>query len=552
MNWLATRLRIGEKIVLGFGAVGLMFLAVIWLYHASLRDIVTGYQGLQAVYGERQVRAFAIESRVTAMRSTADRFLLTRDPALVDQTLTAAAALRAEADALAEVDAASADTAAELRGLADDFTDRFQAIVDAWRIRGLDEDSGLQGAFRDAVHELEARAGHYQVDDLYLLLLQIRRSEKDLGLRREAQYRERVQGLLDEMTRVTADSALHQQTKAELIAEITAYRNVFDSYAELVLAGEPIDGGKGPFRDRAHRIEELLQAHYIPDLQTAVLQMRRREKDYLLRTDAKYVTMVDAIADDIGAGIQGSGIADADKAALLALVAGYRADFHALVDQNARISQLTAEMDAAADRISPLVEANLSEARMRMAEKSAEIAATSAERARWSLLVAGIAPVLGFLLALLITARIVRPVRTMVGLLDRLTREAPSERLPTDPAGRDEINAMAIALNTMADHHARFSQWWRSSMQGAVACRDIGAPDKSEDERIEAAVELRKAASAQLDQLQRERDRLLAQAEQLAQMAATPGQGADARRRATALAEIAGDLRTLVGMLDGG
>jgi len=552
MHWLATRLRIGEKIVLGFGAVGLIFLGVIWLYHTTLRDIVVSYDDLQAVYGERQVRAFAIESRVTAMRSAAARFLLTRDPNLVEEALQAVGELRAEVDALAELDAASARTAAELRALADDFDNRFQAIVEAWRIRGLDEDSGLQGAFRDAVHELEDRAGHYQVDRLYLLLLQVRRGEKDLGLRREAQYRERVHGLLDEMQQETADSTLRPETKAALSAEIAAYREVFDVYAENVLAGAPLGGGKGPFRDRAHRIEDLLQTHYIRDLQTAVLQMRRREKDYLLRGDALYVQMVDAIADDIVSRVQDSGIADDGKAGLMALLDGYRADFHALVDQNARIARLTEEMDAAADRITPLVENNLTEARAQMELKSDEIAVRTGELARWSLIVAGIAPVLGFLLGLLITARIVRPVHRMVGLLDRLTREAPTERLPTDPAGRDEINAMAIALNTMADHHARFTQWWRSTMQGAVACRDLAAPGKSDDERIEAAVELRKAASAQLAQLEKERGRLLDEAEQLERISGELGRAADARRRSVALNAIAGDLRTLVGMLDGG
>jgi CHASE3 domain sensor protein len=551
MNWLATRLRIGEKIVLGFGAIGLIFLGVIWLYHTTLRDILASYDDLQDVYGERQVLAFAIESRVIGVRSTAERFLLTRDPRLVEETLQAVAALRTEVDALAGIDAASASTSAELRALADDFDERFRAIADAWRIRGLDEDSGLQGAFRDAVHELEDRAGHYQVNRLYLLLLQVRRGEKDLGLRREAQYRERVHRLLDEMRQETAESELRPETKAALSDEIAAYRDVFDTYAEKVLAGAPIGGGKGPFRDRAHRIEDLLQAHYIRDLQTAVLQMRRREKDYLLRGDAEYAAMVDAIADDITARVQGSGIADADKASLVALVDGYRADFHALVDQNARIARLTEEMDAAADRITPVVQSNLTEARAQMSQKSKEIAATTGELARWSLIIAGVAPVLGFLLALLITARIVRPVHRMVGLLDRLTREAPTERLPVDPAGRDEINAMAIALNTMADHHARFTQWWRSTMQGAVACRDLSAPEKADDERIEAAVELRNAVSAQLAQLEQERGRLLDEAEELERIAGEQGRGADARRRSVALGGIAGDLRTLVGMLGG-
>jgi methyl-accepting chemotaxis protein len=165
--------------------------------------------------------------------------------------------------------------------------------------------------------------------------------------------------------------------------------------------------------------------------------------------------------------------------------------------------------------------------------------------------VAAIAPVLGFVLALVITSRIVRPVQRMVGLLDQLTHEVPRERLDTDPAGRDEINAMAIALNTLADHRARFSEWWRSSMQAAVACRDMSEAD-SDDERVEAALELRKAASAKLAQLDGERDRMLDEAARLDAIAASQSHNARGRARANELQRIAGNLRTLVRMVEGG
>jgi methyl-accepting chemotaxis protein len=551
MKKLASRLRIGEKIVLGFGAVGLIFLGVIWFYHVSLRNMADDYQHLSAVYGARQAHAFAIESRLTSMRSAADRFLLTRDPAFADKTLIEAARLRAEADGLAGFDEASARTAAAIGTLVENFAERFEAIVQAWRTRGLDEDSGLQGAFRDAAHELQERSAQFNVDRLYLLLLQVRRGEKDLGLRREAEYQKRVYQLLDEMQSELTASSLGDDTKQSLSDEIAAYRDRFTRYAVGVLAGEPTDGGKGPFRDRAHRIEDLLRMHYVPNLETAILQMRRREKDYLLRGDKTYTAMVDAIADDIAARISSSALAADQKAALIALIEVYRRDFHALVDQNDRISRLTDAMYEAADRITPLVEGNLADATTTMAQKSAEIAESSAKQARWSLLVAAIAPVLGFLLALVITALIVRPVRRMAGLLDQLTHEVPRERLHTDPAGRDEINAMAIALNTLADHRARFADWWRSSMQANVACRDMSSAERG-DERIEAAQELHKATSAKLAQLEGERARMLEEASRLDAIAASQSHNASGRAKANELGRLAGNLRTWAHMLCGG
>jgi methyl-accepting chemotaxis protein len=549
VNKLATRLRIGEKIGLGFGLVGLIFLGVIWHYHGNLRDILAAQQELTSVYGARQARAFAIESRLTAMRGAGDRFLLTRDTAFAEQAQEQAAALRRQAELLADIDTESRRTAEQISALSDEFAASFEAIVEAWRTRGLDEDSGLQGAFREAVHELEERAGHYNADRLYLLLMQTRRSEKDLGLRREAQYHHRAQRLLTEMETTLAASALRQDTRQALAAEIATYRRALDDYARTVLGGGDIDGGKGPFRDAAHRIEALLEAHYVPDLEARVLQMRRREKDYLLRGDERYVAMVDEIATDIRDRIAASAVADGEKAQLEVLLDGYLRDFHALVDQDKRIAGLTDAMYQAAGRITPLVEANLNEATAQLERRSAEIAEASAERARWSLIVAGLAALLGSLLAVLITLRIVRPVRAMAGLLDRLTRENPSDRIPTDPAGRDEINAMAIALNTMADHKAKFFDWWRSSMQEAIAVRDLEQA-RTDDERVDAAQELRAAASAKLEQLHAVRDQLLAEVDRVDQVAGQLGDGEAARRAAGALHDAAADLRTLIRIVD--
>lgn len=450
MKKLANRLRIGEKIVLGFGAIGLIFLGVIGYYQVNLRDSVDAYQELARVYGARQEHAFAIERQLLAMRSTADRFLLTRDSELAEKTLRHASALRDETEFLALTDQASAATAEEISAATDDFASRFTAIVHAWRIRGLDEASGLQGAFRDAVHELE---------------------------------------------------------------------------------------------DRVQRQE-------VPGLEPAVLQMRRREKDYLLRGDTHYVAMVDTIGAEIESRVQASSLPRDERSALGALLAGYLRDFHALVEQNARIEELTADMDQAAARISPLVEANLETATAAMQARATELAESSAERAHWSLIIAAIAPVLGLLLAVLITSRIVLPVRRMAGLLDRLTRENPSERIATDPAGRDEVNAMGIAVNTLLDHKARFFDWWRSSMQEAIACRDLGRAE-TDQERAREALELSYATDAKLAQLARERGRMLTEAQRLDRLA-TEAAGAQLGRAAIAeLRTIAGDLRTLAGMLEG-
>jgi HAMP domain-containing protein len=549
---LGTRLRIGEKIGLGFGLVGLIFLGVIWFYDINLRGVVSELRELNAVYGARQSHAFEIESRLAAMRGAQERFLLTRDLSYAEETRRQAERLLTKAAALAEIDDDSRVTADEIKARTREFITRFDAIVAAWEVKGLDEVSGLQGAFRVAVHELQKRSRDYHVDRPYLQLLQIRRSEKDLALRGDAQYQAKVQGLLEEMTATIAGSDLPEQVQRTLADEIATYRVEFDAYAADVLAGEDFRGGKGAFRDAAHRIEAILLAHYVPFMETRILEMRRREKDYLLRGDEDgYVAMVEALAAEIRGMIDASGIAADDKVALDGLLAAYERDFHALVDQDRTITVLTAEMDNARALITPLVEANLAQANRLMDEMSTRIVSASADRARLGLLIAFGAFVLGALFAVLIVARIVRPVREMVALLDRLTHENPTERIAVDQDGRDEINAMAISLNTMADHQATYFHWWRSSMQEAIAMRDLheGATD---EERFEAAEELRKAALSKLQQLNAIKGRLLHQAESVLAVAERIDQdhGRAPREDGELLRTAASEITTLVRVVD--
>jgi methyl-accepting chemotaxis protein len=497
---LSSKLRIGEKIGLSFGLVGLLFLGVIWHYHHSLQQVIADHERLHDVYQARKSLALGIEIQLAKTWQAENDFLTQRDEGFATAVDTHAQALLDTTAKLAEVDEESRHTAQQIRALMETYLSRFHDIADAWRVKGLDHNSGLQGAFRDTVHELEDRAGNFKAGRLYLQLLQIRRGEKDLGLRRETLYRDRVRALIAEFQELVQASELYPDAKSSLIAEIGVYAGEFEAYAEMVLAGGELQGGKGPFRDSAHRIESILEAHYVPDLESNILQLRRREKDYLLRDDDDYVRMVQEIADTIRRQIDIAPIADQDKTLLTGLLADYERDFLALVAQNHRVDELDRAMQAAAGQITPLVTRNVDQASRLSDAKRAEIARTSSASARLNLIIVVCAVLLGVFFAVTITARIVRPVREMAGLLDRLTHESPAERIATVPGARDEINAMAESLNTMANHRATFVSWWKTSMDEAIALRDLHAA-KDAAGRNEAAEELRLSALAKVQQL---------------------------------------------------
>lgn len=473
MGKIARSLRIGEKIGFGFGLVGAIFLIVIWQYHNTLQRSLEDYRALQNIHVAKKVEMLKIESSMRETRRAEKEFLLYRKEDAsgeVERELQQALLMTAN---LGRIGPESAPVAERIRTLIQIYREMFQATVDAWRKKGLDHDSGLQGAFRDAAHELEALAGHFNVDNLYLQLLQIRRGEKDLGLRREQQYLQQVLGLLREFTDKTTAAQLEDSVKSQLLAEIATYRNFFEEYAHKALSDDDIGGGKGPFRQTAHSIESILSSHRIPDLASNILQLRRREKDYLLRDDRIYVDMALAELNRIQARIEPSAISVDQKKHLLELLKNYRRDFLALVEQNELIDRMTTEMNLAEAEITKLIESNVEAANQTMRRMVTEIEASSEKKEQLMLWSVAVATLLGVLFAVSITLRIVRPLRSMAGMLDQLAYEEPSQRLPFHPGGRDEVNLMAGSVNTMADNKSRFIDWWKSSMRETVACEDL-------------------------------------------------------------------------------
>ena len=499
MGKIARSLRIGEKIGFGFGLVGTIFLVVIWQYHNTLQQSLSDYRTLQNIHVAKKVDMLKVESDMHAARRAEKEFMLHRKEDFVREVDSQLRhALLTTVD-LGGIDPESAQVAERIGRLIEVYRQKFQATVDAWRIKGLDHNSGLQGAFRDAVHELEAMAGHFNVDNLYLQLLQIRRGEKDLGLRREQQYLQQVLGLLLEFTNKTAASDLEESVKTQLLDEIKAYQEFFQEYANSALSNADIRGGKGPFRQTAHRIEALLNSHHIPDLESNILQLRRREKDYLLRDDKIYVDMALEELNQIHARVEPSAISPEQRKLFLGLLQNYRRDFLALVEQNGRIERMTTEMNQAVSEIMVLVEKNVETANQVMQRMATEIEASSEKKEQLMLWSVAIASLLGILFAVSITLRIVRPLRSMAGMLDQLAYEVPGKRLPFYPEGRDEVNLMAGSVNTMADNRSQFIDWWKNSMREAAARENLVATQENEagdQAREEAKREFRQALSA--------------------------------------------------------
>jgi CHASE3 domain sensor protein len=511
METVSSKLRVGEKIGIGFALTGLLFVGVVWHFHQTLQTVLADHQQLQSVFEARKSLALEIEVEMAGARDAERSFLLRHQESFAGEVDHRLQAMREKVAALAAVDPQSEQTAKALEEAITAYHESFRAVAKAWRIMGLDENSGLQGAFRDKIHRLQELAARYHVDRLQTVLLQIRRSEKDLALRQDPAYGERVRKLIREFRQLTERSGLSEPVQQKLLAELDTYARSFEPYAESALKSGNVGGSKGSFRDAAHRIEAILDAHYVPDLETSVLELRRREKDFLLRGGEAYPRMVVEIARKIHAQIAASPLSAADKSLLDGLLRDYEQGFRNLVSQHNSIVQLTREMDAAAEQVAPLIKENIDQANQLMAARIAEIAADSRASIRLDLIVLACAIGLAIVFATAITVRIVRPVRQMAGLLDDLAFGTPTARVKVFAGGRDEINAMAESVNALIDHRATFLDWWKSSMD-ELSARLALESASTEEARDEAITDLRAATIARLRQLNAIRSRLMSHA----------------------------------------
>ena len=451
-------LRIGEKIGLSFGLVGLLFLGVIWQYQMTLKQSLSDYQRLLDVFEAKKSLTSNIERFMLEARLAEKDFLIHREAAAADKVTRYVGQIRQEAVKLKKIDADALTVSEQISKFTENYHTRFEALVAAWRKRGLDHNSGLQGRFRDRAHELEELADNFKVGSLYLQLLQIRRGEKDLGLRREKQYVDTVfERIKDFKTKVTT-SELQQDLKIRLHREMDVYRDALSAYAQDALNGKNIKGGKGPFRNAAHRIEELLKAHYVPDLEKNILQLRRREKDYLLRHAEQYIGMAQGEIQTLRSQIAQSGISSGNKQRFNALLDSYASDFLSLVAQNDIIDRLALEMNDAAHQITQMVERNIEIADRTMKETTETINADSQANSRLMLIIVMVALLLGISFAVYITRYITHSLHRIGTVLSRMAHSDPTDRVPVT-GGRDELDAMGAAVNTMSDHMERLIAW---------------------------------------------------------------------------------------------
>ncbi|WP_341502264.1 methyl-accepting chemotaxis protein [Gallaecimonas sp. GXIMD4217] len=291
---------------------------------------------------------------------------------------------------------------------------------------------------------------------LNIHMLQLRRSEKDFLMRLDPKYQQKFQDGLAGFDRdaqalaaVLDSHDINSRQLAELRQAMARYGNTFNAlvakYQQLGL--DPKSGLYGSLRSAVHGAEEEVKALGRDDLLAGILQLRRNEKDLMLRLDLKYVQKF----EDNFAKLQRlvSFLSSGEAKKVAAALNAYRSDFLALaaglqeVGLDAK-SGLQGQMREQVHQTESLFE----EIRH---ELQAELAAAESAMAVRLVLFAALIGLVVTALAVVVVRQLNASLAQTISVMKDISENNDLSLRLTD-LGRDELGDMGRYFNQMLDN----------------------------------------------------------------------------------------------------
>ncbi len=267
---------VGAKLYTGFGAVLVLLAIVTFMSYNNLKGTLGGFEGTISQDLGAQIANANIDRYMLQARRSEKDFLLRLDVKYVAMVDEAVAKLKAEAQNLEEIeqshgDKEGAEKAATIGKNADIYLSGFHTVTTACQEKGLDENSGLQGQFREAAHALEAVATDSKDLQLKADLLTVRKNEKDYLLRLDQKYVKSVQEQLAVMQLNGRSSRLSASQKEALNSGASKYEA---SFLALVGKDQEITKQTDIMREAVHQLEPLIEDGYAKAAEAGATQTK--------------------------------------------------------------------------------------------------------------------------------------------------------------------------------------------------------------------------------------------------------------------------------------
>ncbi len=208
----------------------------------------------------------------------------------------------------------------------------------------------------------------------------------------------------------------------------------------------PQDALYGELRGAVHQVETLLSERENYHLLTLILQLRRAEKDFMLRFDMKYLEKFDQLVSQFQSEIKRAGFDSDYENKLLNNLVTYQLKFKALVDAQVALgldldSGALGKMKYSVDKSDAIVS--------QLTIETKAFVKSSAERAQLiALLVFIIASFMVMLLVYFTSRSIILPIERVYHTINEI-RRSNDLSITIEHSGKDEITTMTVDFNSL-------------------------------------------------------------------------------------------------------
>ena len=320
-----------------------------------------GYADLLGTEIAIEQHAHSIGNNMLQCRRNEKDFLLRMDTRYYDKLKKNIEKLTVEANTVKEISQTSGfedvqAKAEEIVKLAGQYEKYIGNVVDRYIEIGLDHESGLQGEFRTTAQDLAERLERYQVGALYHNLLLIRRWEKDYLRVGSEKYETRLLAAISDYQNMLAESRCEEESKSIQARAINEYASQCEELIRLKRSGLAADDAYTAMRESAHNIENTLKSIMLPDGDRLLLEVRKHEKDYLLRRDDKYLARLSKTVGMIRKATKESELSAAHAEPIYAALDKYEAAFNLLVNKYADIDAAVADLRQSVHKIEAVID----------------------------------------------------------------------------------------------------------------------------------------------------------------------------------------------------
>ncbi|WP_394388595.1 methyl-accepting chemotaxis protein [Shewanella woodyi] len=311
-------------------------------------------------------------------------------------------------------------------------------------------------------------------------VLSLRKDEKDFFARLDSGYLEKHKLNADEMSNEIKSLRTIFEDNSIPVSELNGFEKsvefYLDSFQSVVALQQeigltPKTGLYGGLREAVRNVETIVKEYKQADLMVIMLQLRRNEKDFMLRRSMGYVDKFNNNIQLFESELNNSSIDNIGKGKVSKLMASYQRDFALLVakEQALGLTQSDGEVGVLRDAIKA-ADSNL----VRLKEQSLTAIADAEE----SSITLGF--VLFCVIAIILIAFTIFVIRSIMEPVTRLsTAISDIEKnkdltIRCDAAADDEISQVAKHFNNMLDSFQRLIEEVNESVESMThSCSEL-------------------------------------------------------------------------------